>query len=153
MNNHPDRRDFLRVGAAAIPAVLATASLGGPTPTSPAETAVKALYESLNEDQKKLICFDWDHKDKDRGLLRTFVSNNWQITKPTISGTFYTKKQQDLVHEIFKGVINPEWYPKFLKQLKEDTGGKAWGADQSIGIFGKPGAGKFEFVMTGRHMT
>ena len=153
MNNHPDRRDFLRVGAAAIPAVLASASLGGPTPPSPAETAVKALYESLNEDQKKLICFDWDHKDKDRGLLRTFVSNNWQITKPTISGTFYTKKQQDLVHEIFKGVINPEWYPKFLKQLKEDTGGKAWGADQSIGIFGKPGAGKFEFVMTGRHMT
>ena len=28
-----------------------------------------------------------------------------------------------------------------------------WGADQNIAIFGKPGDDKFEFVMTGRHMT
>src|SRR5205085_8694115 len=32
-------------------------------------------------------------------------------------------------------------------------GGRAWGADQNIAIFGTPGSGKFEFVMTGRHMT
>jgi len=50
-------------------------------------------------------------------------------------------------------MINPDWYAKFLKQLKDDTGGQEWGADQSIAIFGKPGNGKFEFVMTGRHMT
>src|SRR5262249_15052895 len=38
-------------------------------------------------------------------------------------------------------------------QLKEDTGGKPWGAEQSMAIFGEPGTDKFEFVMTGRHMT
>src|SRR4029079_177710 len=57
------------------------------------------------------------------------------------------------IHDVFKGIINPEWYTKFMKQLKEDTGGQEWGAKQAIAIFGKPGEGKFEFVMTGRHMT
>jgi len=154
-----NRREFLR-GAAAT-AATATGGLGlwavprvqaAPTPKSAAETAVKALYEALTDEQRKTICFDWNHKDG-RGLLRTHVSNNWQITKPHIRSEFYTKKQQDLVHEIFKGIVNPEWYPKFLKQLKDDTGGQEWGHDQSIAIFGKPGTDKFEFVMTGRHMT
>jgi len=157
-----DRRDFLRtVGTTA--AVAAGAGLplfavpkvkAAPSPKSAAETAVKGLFETLTDEQKKEICFDWDYVDKKRGLLRTFVSNNWQITKPHITaGTFYTKKQQDIIHDIFKGIINPEWYNKFLKQLKDDTGGKAWGAEQSLAIFGKPGGDKFEFVMTGRHMT
>ena len=153
MNTPSDRRQFLSMGAAAIPAILASGTYAAPTPQSSAETAVKGLFESLTIEQKKVVCFDWNHKDKSRGLLRTHVSNNWQITKPTIVGGFYTKKQQDLIHEIFKGMINPQWYPKFLKQLKEDTGGKPWGSEQSIGIFGTPGSGKFEFVMTGRHMT
>ena len=90
----------------------------------------------------------------DNGLLRTHVSNNWQITKPNILSDFYTKKQQDVIHDVWKGIINPEWYDRFLKQLKDDTGGAEWGEQQSIAIFGKPGGeGKFEFVMTGRHMT
>ena len=33
------------------------------------------------------------------------------------------------------------------------TGGKPFGGDQSLAVFGKPGDSKFEFVMTGRHMT
>ena len=81
----------------------------------------------LTDEQKKVICFDWDYKDETRGLLRTHVSNNWQITKPHILSDFYTKKQQDVIHDIFKGIINPDWYTKFLKQLKDDTGGKEWG--------------------------
>jgi hypothetical protein len=161
-DNGFDRRDFLRT----VGATTAMATAGGvplfatakahaqPTRSSPAETAVKALYEALTDAQKKVVCFDWDYTEDDRGLLRTHVSNNWQITKPHIrGGDFYTKKQQDLIHDVFKGIINPEWYTKFLKQLKDDTGGKDWGHEQSIAIFGKPGGDKFEFVMTGRHMT
>ncbi len=159
-----DRRDFLKtvgttaaVAAGASLPVWATpkAAAAPPTKNSAAETAVKALYETLTDDQRKVICFDWDYKDKNRGLLRTHVSNNWQITKPRITDGkgFYTKKQQTIIHDIFKGIINPDWYGKFLKQLKDDTGGKEWGADQSIAIFGKPGSDQFEFVMTGRHMT
>lgn len=153
MNPQSDRRQFLSMGAAAIPVLMGSRPYPEIATNSAAETAVKGLFESLTDDQKKVVCFDWNHTEKQRGLLRTHVSNNWQITKPTIQGEFYTKKQQDLIHEIFKGMINPQWYPKFLKQLKEDTGGKPWGAEQSIAIFGTPGSGKFEFVMTGRHMT
>jgi hypothetical protein len=156
-----DRRGFLKSATTATVAAAASGlplwavprSEAAPSPTSAAETGVKALYESLTPDQKKEICFAWDYQDPRRGLLRAFVSNNWQITRPHIRGDFYTKKQQHIIHDIFKGIINPEWYSKFLKQLKDDTGGKEWGADQSIAIFGSPGGGQFEFVMTGRHMT
>lgn len=156
-----DRRDFLRtVGATAAAAAAGSVPLfatakahAAPSPSSAAETAVKGLFEALTDEQRKQICFDWNYEHPTRGLLRTHVSNNWQITKPAVKSDFYTKKQQDIIHDVFKGIINPEWYEKFLKQLKDDTGGKEWGAEQSIAIFGKPGDGKFEFVMTGRHMT
>jgi hypothetical protein len=157
-----DRRAFLRtVGGTAV-AVAVAPLLGGtakasPTPKSAAETAVKGLYDTLTEEQRKAICFDWDHVSKGRGLLRTFVSNNWQITPQAVVNRqgpqFYTKKQQDIVHDVFKGLINPDWYERFMKQLKDDNGGDPWGTHQSIAIFGKPGDAKFEFVITGRHQT
>jgi len=100
------------------------------------------------------MCFAWDHTDPKRGLLRTFVANNWQITKPTITGgDFYTKKQHGIAHDIFKGLTNPEWHDRFMTQLKDDSDGAPWGAHQSIAIFGEPGTDKFEFVLTGRHQT
>jgi hypothetical protein len=143
------------VGAAAVAAtpLLSRLADAAPTRKSAAETAVKGLYDTLTDEQKKVICFDWTYTEKARGLLRTHVSNNWNITKPRIKSEFFTAKQQDIIHDAFKGLINPEWYSKFMKQLKDDTGGKPWGADQSIAIFGKPGDEKFEFVITGRHHT
>jgi hypothetical protein len=152
-----DRRGFLKTAAVAaassLPLFATPKAEAAPSPSSTAETAVKGLFETLTDEQRKVICFDWDYKDEKRGLLRTHVSNNWQITKPHIRSDFYTPKQQAIIHDIFKGIINPEWYARFLKQLKDDTRGQAWGADQSIAVFGKPGGDKFEFVMTGRHMT
>lgn len=150
----PSRREFLAsVSAVAAASALSPLAAAPPTPKSGSETAVAALFETLTPEQKKKICFAWDHQDPKRGLLRTHVSNNWQITEPSIRSPFYTKKQQDLIHDAFRGLINPEWYGHFQRQLKEDTGGKPWGAEQSIAIFGEPGSDKFEFVMTGRHMT
>ncbi|HEV3236350.1 MAG TPA: DUF3500 domain-containing protein [Gemmataceae bacterium] len=154
-----NRRDFLK--AAGVSAAIATTVplwatpkvVAAPSAKSAAETAVSGLFETLTDEQKKVVCFDWDYQDPKRGLLRTFVSNNWQITEPHIKGEFFTKKQQSIIHDVFKGMINPDWYKNFLKQLKDDTGGKEWGDEQSIAIFGKPGSDKFEFVMTGRHMT
>jgi hypothetical protein len=154
-----DRRGFLKTvgvtaaAAAGVPLFATPRADAAPTPKSAAETAVKGLYDSLTEEQRKKVCFDWNYEHPARGLLRTHVSNNWQITPQKVKSDFYTGKQQDIIHDVFKGIINPDWYGKFLKQLKDDTGGKEWGADQSIAIFGKPGDGKFEFVMTGRHMT
>jgi hypothetical protein len=150
-----DRRGFLKAAglAAASAALPAGHLLAAPSPTSAAETAVKAFYDSLTEEQRKVVCFDWDHQDPKRGLLRTFVSNNWQITDKPILSPFYTKKQQGIIYDIWKGLTNPEWHERFKQQLKDDTGGKPWGQFQSAALFGKPGDSKFEFVMTGRHMT
>lgn len=161
MNDHcpdcqSDRRQFLRTAAAiaaplfAVPKIVSAA----PTKKSTAETAVKALYDTLTPEQKKEICFDWDYTEKARGLLRTRVANNWMITKPTITeGPFYTKKQQGIIHDIYHGLIDPEWKERLEKQMSDDSGGKPWGSTQSIAIFGTPGSDQFEFVMTGRHQT
>jgi len=122
-------------------------------PARPAETAIKELYDSLSTSQKSQICFDWGYRDPKHGILQSFVANHWQITKWPIRSSFFTNSQQSLIHEIFKSIVNPNWYSKFLKQLRDDTGGRPWGDDQSIAIFGTPGSDKFQFVITGRHLT
>jgi len=158
------RREFLRVASLSAAGVAAASAVGvvdsrllpaaDPTPAANLpESSVKELYDALTPAQRKVVCFDWNHVDPKRGLLRSRVSNNWQITEPSINSEFYTQQQQRLVRTIFEGIINPEWHGKIDKQLKDDTGGKPFGGDQSLAIFGKPGDAKFEFVMTGRHMT
>ncbi len=148
-----DRRQFLQatgvaLAASSLPRVLAAREI---TQRKPAETYVKQLYDSLTDAQRKEICFDWDYVDPQRGLLRTRISNNWHITRPSIASDFYTKDQQELIRAIFEGIYNPEWIPKIEKQLQDDAGG--YGRQQNIAIFGQPGSDKFELVMTGRHLT
>ena len=153
---HNSRRRFLQASAAlAVAPLFATAkeSVKLATPTSAAESTSKAIYETLTDEQKKAVAFAWDHQDEKRGLLRTFVSANWQITPHTVKSDFFTKKQQGLVYDLFKELVHPDWHARFLKQLKQDCGGKEFGSDQSLAFFGKPGDDKFEFVLTGRHQT
>src|SRR5207237_3455370 len=107
------------------------------------ETAVKRLYDSINEKQKKVICKPFDDP------LRQRYSANWAITKPTI-GEFFTKDQQETIREIFRGCTSEDGYERFLKQMEEDYGGFG---HYHIAIFGKPGDAKLQSVMTGRHMT
>jgi hypothetical protein len=114
------------------------------------ETLVKKLFDSLKPEQKKEICFDWSHTDE-RGLLRLHVNNNWQITEQPVAGGFFTSDQQEIIEAIYYGLYNVEWHDRLRKQLLDDAGG--YGKHQSIAIFGQPGTGKFEFVMTGRHLT
>lgn len=161
-----DRRRFLTtVGASALATVLPAPTLGAgaapatrpaaPSARSAAETAVKALYDSFTEVQRRAVCFDWDYQHPNRGLLRTHVSNNWQITAPAVRSEFFTRAQQGIIHDIFKGLFQPEWAQKISRQLKDDARGldREWGAEQSIAVFGRPGDDRFEFVMTGRHLT
>jgi hypothetical protein len=158
-----DRRDFLKTAAVASvagAAGLVTPTIGRaapPTAQSAAEQALVALYGTLTDMQKRTICFDWDHTeaagDRSRGLLRTHVSNNWQITQPHVDSDFYTREQKAIIFDIFKGIIHPEWHTRIQRQLRDDTNGRPWGAAQSIAIFGRPGSDRFELVMTGRHMT
>src|SRR5262245_22041767 len=146
-----DRRHFIKVaGAAAAVAGLPNlirAAEEKPTP----ETLVKKLYDSLTETQRKEVAFARDHEDPKLGLLRTRVSNNWQITKPEIRSEYYTKDQQEMLRAIYEGLFQPEWVKQIDKQLRDDTNDRPWGSAQSIALFGKPGE-KFEMVMTGRHL-
>ena len=152
------RREFVRVASSTAAALAAGSALAGrltaeeqARPAS--ESLVKKLYDSLAPAQKEEICFAWDYAD-DRGLLRTHVSNNWNITdvsKVNVGGSFFSKDQQDLIREIFLGLYNPDWHERIFRQLKDDADG--YGKQQTIAIFGTPGSGKFEFVMTGRHLT
>ncbi|HEX4589148.1 MAG TPA: twin-arginine translocation signal domain-containing protein, partial [Gemmataceae bacterium] len=107
-----DRRRFLKTvaGAAAtiaLPPVIdrgLNKATAAPTPTSAAETVVKGLFDSLSPEQKSKMCFAWGHQDPKRGLLRTHVSNNWNVTPQMIRSDFYTQKQQHLIHDIYKAL-------------------------------------------------
>jgi hypothetical protein len=118
-----------------------------------AETLVKALFLSLTDAQREEICFLWDHRTPTHGLLRSFIANHWQISRPCIRGDFFTAAQQSLIYEIFLNLIDPDWRGRFLRQLENDTKGHPWGQDQSIAILGDPFNGPYQFLLTGRHLT
>lgn len=161
------RRDFVRASSLGLAALglASSAALrsGSSLLAAPAEqaavkkaaspeTLVQKLYASLTPAQKSEICFPWDYQD-DRGVLRTHVSNNWHITAEqfNVGGPFFSSDQQELIREIFLGLYNKDWHARILKQLQDDASG--YGKHQTIALFGTPGSGKFEFVMTGRHLT
>src|SRR5687767_12793377 len=90
------RREFLTyaggvvIGASALGSVLpagrvwaqakAPEAAVAAAASSP-ESMVKVLYDMLSAKQRETICFPWDHKDDDRGLLRTRIAANWDITE------------------------------------------------------------------------
>lgn len=155
-----DRRNFLeRVGKSTLaagavawaPSRLAVAADSLPLQKPTAESMVKVLYDSLTPGQREQVCFDWQHEDSERGLLRTRVANNWDVTDHFVNDDFYTVDQRAMVRNIFEGLFQPEWHARIDQQLDDDSGG--FGESNSLAIFGKPGTDKFEFVLTGRHMT
>lgn len=148
------RRSFLRATgtlavAAGLPLISAPAR-GEPAQAPSSENLVQKLHETITDAQRKEICFDWDYED-DRGLLRAHVSNNWHITQPKVASSFFTSEQQEIISALYWGLYKPDWHDRIKKQLRDDAGG--YGKEQSIALFGTPGTGKFEFVMTGRHLT
>jgi hypothetical protein len=147
------RRDFIRsVGAGALAAsvpIIGKAAADtrgaqvGPTPTAPAETAVARFYKTITQEQRKVICFPFDHP------LRFKVNNNWEIVKPAISDM--SPEQQALCQEIMKNLCSEEGYERFKKQMEDDAGGFE---NYHVAVFGEPGTDKpFEWVLTGRHDT
>ncbi len=146
------RRRFLKGGTAGL---LGASMAGGwplvqpahaaPGKASRSETLVTSLHKTLTDQQRAAICMPFDHP------LRSKVDNNWQITKPTI-GEFFTRDQQAMIQEIFLKLHSPEYAEKVLHQVAHDAGKEGFGAC-SVALFGEPGTGKFEFVLSGRHVT
>ncbi len=144
------RREFVKTlgGAAVAAGVLPMSfmpqqSVAAPTSRSITETAVTRFYDSLAEEQRKVICLPFEHE------LRQWISPNWAVTEPTI-GEFFTNEQQALIDEIFRSVSSGDGYERFQRQMGEDAGGIG---EYHVALFGKPGSGKFQWEMTGQHLT
>lgn len=145
-----DRRSFLKTASAAAVAGVAMPMLVGqaglfaaPTAKSTAETAVGRFFAALSAEQKKTICFPFEHE------LRQRINANWHVTKPKVGSDFFNKDQQAIISEIVRGVTSEEGYERLKKQMDEDAGGLD---EFSVAMFGEPG-GKFEWELTGRHLT
>jgi len=151
-----DRRAFLqRTGIAAMAASaqlgLPALSAAGPGGADSPESMVQLLYESFTPGQREKVCFDWGHEDEQRGLLRSRVAANWMVTPPTLNSEFYTDDQRQMVRAILEGILQPAWHERIYRAQQDDSDG--FGKHNSVALFGRPGAGKFELVLTGRHMT
>jgi hypothetical protein len=145
--NSPSRRHFILQGLSAAGAVLLPEGLrANPTFSSKSETLAASLYQTLSPEQKSKVCFSFDHE------LRKKVNNNWHITKQKI-GEFLTADQNAMVKEIFTAMHNPEYSDKVWEQINHDNKEDGGFPSSSIALFGEPGSGKFEFVLTSRHCT
>ena len=143
------RREFLKSTAmtvAATPLVYPVLAGAEPAAKPSSETLVTTFYKSLTDPQRQAVCFPFDH------ALRTKVDNNWRITDKKLAD-FYTKDQQALVKEIFLGLHSEEYADKVFHQVEHDGGGAGGFGGTAVALFGEPGTGKFEFVLTGRHCT
>jgi hypothetical protein len=147
------RRQFLAgTAAGSIAALIGPGRLiADETPRKTAETLAQMLHASLASEQRREVCVPWDYVHPKFGLLRTRVGNNWNATRPAVAGDFFTPEQQRLIRDVFEALIEPDWHARFDRQLEDDTGG--FGHDQSIALIGEPGSGRFQFLLTGRHMT
>ncbi len=146
-----DRRRFIKTVGGAVVASAAVPMLfdsrfahAAPTSQSSAETAVKQFFQSLAEKQKLEICFPFEHE------LRSKVNANWHVTKPSIGDDFYTKEQRALIDTIVRNVTSEDGYERLIKQMDDDAGGMN---EFSVAMFGDPDKGKFEWELTGRHLT
>jgi hypothetical protein len=140
------RRDFLRTtvaaaAASAVPVFGASAAAAKPK----SETLVATLYKSLSEEQRKSLCFAFTDP------LRLKVDNNWMINKS--QKDLLNADQQAIVRDIFNGLHSPEYAERVMQQVVHDSEGDGFDGGTSIALFGEPGTGQFEFVLSGRHCT
>lgn len=136
------RRDFIRASLAAS-TLMATGAAAAPTLKSKGEKLAAELFRSLSEEQRKELCFAFDHK------LRQRVENNWRITK-TLDKSLGAD-QIDLAKQIYTAIHSDEFAADAMKQFVQDNDDKF--DKGSVAFFGTPDSGRFEYVFTGRHTT
>ncbi|SKB01285.1 Protein of unknown function [Prosthecobacter debontii] len=145
------RRQFLQCSGQALASgllasPLLTAAPASATQAPRGETLVQQLYGSLKEDQKKLLCFGWEDP------RRLKVDNNWHITPQKLRDVL-SGDQQDLVRQIFDSLHSEAYKKEVWRQFDQDNKSDGGFASSSMALFGQPGSGQFEFVLTGRHCT
>jgi hypothetical protein len=140
------------VGGVLGPGRALAAEGGGAARLPAAETLVKSLYDSLSEEQRGKVVVPFADP------LRERVENNWHIL-PQRVGTCFTTDQQANIREIFLKMHSEEYRDEVWKAFLHDNreSGKTTEEEifgtASVAIFGVPGSGQFEFVVSGRHCT
>ncbi len=134
------------LGGLALPSMPSTRVAHAEKTAKNAESYVKLLYESLTNKQRKLMLFPFDHE------LRKKISNNWHIVDDKVAsvGRLYTFDQTEMIRQILKDIFTEDGFDRVSKQMEDDAGGLD---NYTCAIFGAPGDDKFEWVMTGRHLT
>ncbi len=103
---------------------------------------MKRLHDSLSADQKKVVVLDWEDK------RRFTISANWHVTKANVKS--FSPEQQKIIDEVLRGVTSADGYERLQKQMTADHGGVA---NYAVAIFGDPDKDRFQFELTGRHLT
>lgn len=140
------RRRFLKQSTQALSAGWLSTTLAEEKTLPQSETLVQQLYGSLDEKQRAALCLGWDDP------LRLKVDNNWHIRPQRIRDAL-KPDQQDLVRQIFDHLHSEEYKKEVWRQFDQDNKGDGGFGSSSIALFGTPGSGQFEFVITGRHCT
>lgn len=137
--------------AAGVPLLAQQPGFAGQPGDAPASSAVplRAFYESLSAEQRRQMCFEWDHRGFTKLPLRLHVTNNWGVSPVSI--TSFRKDQQQLIENVIASVLSPGWPERLKRQARNDTG-QAWG-NQKVAIFGAPNKGPCQMVVTGFHLT
>jgi hypothetical protein len=133
------RRCFRCLGDRALAGKLTAA----PSLKSKAETLAAELFTSLNEKQRKVVAFPFNHK------LRQKTENNWHITQSLEK--ILTADQRDLAKQTFLAMHSEEYAEAVLGQFVHDNKKKF--DSGSLAFFGDPKTAKFSMVFTGRHCT
>jgi class 3 adenylate cyclase len=148
------RRAFVKtVGAGALTASVSPVAHGdaparigerlGPRPSLVSETPVARLHQSLSAEQRRTICFPFEHP------LRARVGVNWKIVESRIADM--TGEQRALCREIFQNLCSEDGFERLSRAMKEDYGGFE---NYHVALFGEPGGDRpCEWVLTGRHVT
>jgi len=112
------RRGFMKTtaGVAAAAALAKTPVWASTWRDEKPEAIAKRFYESLKPEQKELVALPWEDKRRQQ------VSNNWDIVPQQI-GKFYSGDQQQMIRDIFKGIVSEDGAGRFAKQMKDDYGG------------------------------
>lgn len=153
------RRDFLRLigtGAAAL-------TVGGLTPLEKARAAraekqreaealVFELFKSMDSEQKKKLVLPWDAGSKG-GIPARLMTHNGAVTKDSVIGLAYDKKQVEILDKIFRSICNGETgYKQLSRNGKFDNSGSFEAAGALI--YGEPAEGKkFSLVFASHHLT
>ncbi len=136
-----DRRQFLRTAGVASTALAAAPPARGSL--AQPETLAAHLYGSLTAEQREVVCLPFDSP------LRSRVENNWHITDARV-GRFFDRDQQAMIEQIYEDLHAPEFRDSLRRKVADDFQSVK---NLSVALFGEPGSGKFEFVITGRHCT